>query len=75
MSQDMSKLRFNGFYFWFEPDPPSESIVLRAGTSLFLQALYESVHTQRLAAQRKKEDGAAAILLILECALLWWSDR
>ena len=47
---------------------------IRASQISFLELLVKSVHAQRLVAQRKKENGAAAVLLILECILLKWSD-
>lgn len=47
---------------------------IRASQTSFLELLIKSVHTQRLVAQRKKENGAAAVLTILECLLMMWSD-
>lgn len=75
-SYNSHTLCFNGLYFWWEPNETRTpaAVALRAGTSLFLRVLIESVHAQRIAAQRKKENGTAAILLILECVLLRWSD-
>jgi uncharacterized coiled-coil protein SlyX len=47
---------------------------IQASQTSFLELLMKSVHAQRLVAQRKKENGATAVLLLLECLLAMWSD-